>query len=36
MDLKELEWEEVHQIHLAWNGYQGWAVVDIIMNRQVL
>jgi hypothetical protein len=36
MDLKGLEWVDINQIHFAWNVDQWWAVVDMVMNLQVL
>jgi hypothetical protein len=36
MDLKETGWEGIHWIHLAQDKGMWWALVNMVMNLQVL
>jgi hypothetical protein len=35
MDIKEIGWEGVGWIHLAYDGEQQWADINMIMNFQL-
>jgi hypothetical protein len=36
MDLREIEWVSVHEIHLAQDRAQWWDLVNMVMNLWVL
>jgi len=36
LDFGEIGWEGVDWIHLAWDRGQLWALVNVVMNLQVL
>jgi hypothetical protein len=35
VNVREIEWEVVDWIHLAWDRDQWWAVVSMVMNLRV-